>query len=152
MILNGKNALVSTAFAFIENPSKYIYGYGLGDYFWPEISDSQGGLIDVRDMYFKMPTDAESFAYVQGVICCEGVAAVNHLAVEAGYERLGIGRALVGYLVRELNARFRVHTVRFTESRPRAHDKEFFESLGATGVFRPPLTTPDWELHARKMV
>ncbi len=152
MILNDRDALMNTAFAFIENPSKYIFSYGSSGYFWPEISGSQGGLIDVRDMYFKMPTDAKPFAYVQGVICCEGVATVNHLAVEVGYERLGIGRALVGYLVRELNARCRVHTVRFTESRPRAHDKEFFESLGATGVFRPPLTTPDWELPARKMV
>lgn len=152
MIVNDENALMKISLAFGENPGEYIFGYQSRGYCWPETSGSPGGLIDVRDMYFKMPTDARPFAYVQGVICCEGVAIVNHLAVEVGYERLGIGRALVKYLVRELNARYQVHTVRFTESHPRAHDKEFFESLGATGILRPPLMTPDWELPAHKMV
>ena len=44
MILNDRDALMNTAFAFIENPSKYIFSYGSSGYFWPEISGSQGGL------------------------------------------------------------------------------------------------------------
>lgn len=64
MILNDENSLMKIALAFGENPEKYILGYQSHGYRWSEFVDSPGCLIDVCDMYFKMPADDRAFAYV----------------------------------------------------------------------------------------
>lgn len=146
MILIERDVILKFACVFNENPGGYIFGGKSSDYNWPDFSGSLDAFVDIRDMFFKMPPGAKNFAYVQGVFCHKGVAYINHLAVEVGCERLGIGRALVKYLARELSARYQVQTLLFTECHPRKHDKEFFQSLGAIGIPRPPLLTPDWRL------
>ena len=147
-----KSTFLTVASAFNENPGNYVFDFLSNGYVWPEMPASLSALVDVKDIFFKAAPTAQSFAYVQGVLCCGGVATINHLAVEVGYERLGIGRALVKYIARELSARYEIHSLLFTESHPRAHDKAFFEALGATGIPRPPMTTLDWKLPAHKLV
>lgn len=123
---------------FLKNPLTHLRGFQGTDP-W----DDSG----CADIYVEV--GGRSIGYVHGITIFTHArqAEIQHIAIERGLERQGLGRHLALIVRAELARRYKVKEIIFME-RSRRYDEagypKFFSSLGARSNVRPGWAREEW--------
>ena len=139
--VDDKLTLVSVA------PLRWAQAPGRHPFVWPR--HTTNGLYLPSDIYITI--GGMQVAYIQRVVIdpTRNRAVIGHFAVESGFEKRGLGRAVAMAFREAVAHEYGVRTIIFSEDSPHydtAGYPSFFTALGAKEIApRWPYVRPDWE-------
>ena len=139
--VDDKLTLVSVA------PLRWAQAPGHHPFVWPR--HTTNGLYLPSDIYITI--GGMQIAYIQRVVIAptRNRAVIGHFAVESGFEKRGLGRAVAMAFREAVAHEYGVRTIIFSEDSPHydtAGYPSFFTALGAKEIAPQwPYVRPDWE-------